>query len=61
MKVKCIIVDEVPERCEDCPFYNRPYTEDDSKCDLDYINHASCLLIKEKDYNEKAVQIFQKT
>ena len=55
MKVKCIIVDEVPERCEDCLFYNRPYTEDDSKCDLDYINHAACLLVKEKDYNEKAV------
>ena len=48
MKVKCIIVDEVPERCEDCLFYNRPYTEDDSKCDLDYINHAACLLVKEE-------------
>ena len=53
MKVKCIIVDEVPERCEDCLFYNRPYTEDDSKCNIEYIDCSTCLLITEEAYNEK--------
>ena len=60
MKVKCIIVDEVPERCEDCLFYNRPYTEDDSKCDLDYINHEACLLVKEENNDKRREKIIHR-
>ena len=60
MKVKCIIVDEVPERCEDCLLYNRPYTEDDSKCDLDYINHAVCLLIRRRIIMKRLFRFFRK-
>ncbi|HCL4437599.1 TPA: hypothetical protein N2D87_003726 [Clostridium botulinum] len=53
MKVKAIIVDEVPRKCKDCVFGHRPITEDDGCCDLDWnnaINSNTCPLITEKDY-----------
>lgn len=53
MKVKAIIVDELPKNCEECSFGHRKFTEDDEPCDLGEnicIKKDSCPLIKEEDY-----------
>lgn len=53
MKVKAIIVDEVPKKCQDCTFGHRPTSKDDDCCDLDWngaVNSNMCPLITEKEY-----------
>jgi hypothetical protein len=52
MKVKVIIVDELPKSCEDCPFGHGKIT-DNEPCDLarnSAIKKDSCPLILEEDY-----------
>lgn len=51
MKIKAILVDEVPERCENCLFGHRPLTEDDDACDLhEIVGQSTCPLMTEKEY-----------
>ena len=53
MKVKAIIVDELPKNCEECLFGHKKFTEDDEPCDLGENickNKDFCPLILEKDY-----------
>lgn len=53
MKIKAIIVDEVPGKCEDCTFGHRPTTCDDDPCELTWnsaVNSNLCPLITESDY-----------
>lgn len=53
MQVKVILVDEVPEKCENCVFGHKKLSEDDEPCDLlssGVINSNNCPLMTEKEY-----------
>lgn len=53
MKIKYIIVDEVPKECKNCCFGHRPLTADDGVCDLDWnaaVDLNFCPLITENQY-----------
>lgn len=52
MKVKAIIVDEVPQKCQDCPFGNKPI-EKGEYCSLEWnsaVKSNTCPLITEEDF-----------
>ncbi|WP_252229430.1 MULTISPECIES: hypothetical protein [unclassified Clostridium] len=53
MKIKAIIVDEVPGNCEKCTFGYWPIKGVGIKCELDCnsaVSPNTCPLIKEKEY-----------
>lgn len=55
MKVKYILVDQVPDRCDVCPFYQLPADENGNDCELldTYdLDLNRCPLLTENDLSQ---------
>lgn len=53
MRVKAIIVDELPKSCEECAFGHKKFTDDDEPCDLVgniAVEDNFCPLVLKEDY-----------